>query len=657
MNPTRLQGFTPDEFERLCLELSQQVLGAESVARRGGISDPDQGIDIEATVSSKIVGIQCKTGKVTVAVLRAALRALIGYPHRLDRFILMCAQHPMPAAIDEFRSWSSRSETIAGPIPVAEIWDPDRIAAELDSYPEIIRHLAEETRGAAFAVPVARLASFVGREKELDTLADRLRQDLPGQRPLLIFGMGGIGKTSLAVEFAYKQRHSFPGGVFWLNGQEDLVAQCARLATLNGAATSDVQVIPAARAFLNSLRQGPPSLVILDDLDRPGLLHEPLVNGLSLAECGCQILATSRFVGLAAGGVSRLDLGTVSPKDALYLLASTSNRPTLVQAVSSESQLAMQLCQTLGYLPLAVQIAGSYLALHPEIGIAAYLQTLNARGSAVSVDESEAGALHFPNLREASVAVLLRLAYDSIRDEDAKRLFLILSLLPSGQKVTRDVLPLFIGEFGAAHDRASRSLAWLVNSGLVAVDDSGVVGVHPLARSFGSSMLSPSDKAQLVSAVADAASQSVARLLAGEGNANLRREPNPTVFLCYAGPDRQQVEQLFEKLQVDGFKPWMDKKSLLPGQDWKLEVKRAIETADFFVACISRSFRDRTYGHKEIKLALDILDTMPEGTIFLVPLRLEDCSVEDRLASRHWVDLFASGGYQMLLRALRSRGH
>ena len=395
MNPTRLQGFTPDEFERLCLELSQQVLGAESVARRGGISDPDQGIDIEATVSSKIVGIQCKTGKVTVAVLRAALRALIGYPHRLDRFILMCAQHPMPAAIDEFRSWSSRSETIAGPIPVAEIWDPDRIAAELDSYPEIIRHLAEETRGAAFAVPVARLASFVGREKELDTLADRLRQDLPGQRPLLIFGMGGIGKTSLAVEFAYKQRHSFPGGVFWLNGQEDLVAQCARLATLNGAATSDVQEIAAARAFLNSLRQGPPSLVILDDLDRPGLLHEPLVNGLSLAECGCQILATSRFVGLAAGGVSRLDLGTVSPKDALYLLASTSNRPTLVQAVSSESQLAMQLCQTLGYLPLAVQIAGSYLALHPEIGIAAYLKTLNARGSAVSLDESEAGALHF----------------------------------------------------------------------------------------------------------------------------------------------------------------------------------------------------------------------------------------------------------------------
>jgi hypothetical protein len=61
----------------------------------------------------------------------------------------------------------------------------------------------------------------------------------------------------------------------------------------------------------------------------------------------------------------------------------------------------------------------------------------------------------------------------------------ILSLLLSGQRVTRDVLPLFIGGLGAAHDQGSRSLAWLANSGLVYVDDSGVISVHPLARSFG----------------------------------------------------------------------------------------------------------------------------------------------------------------------------
>ena len=569
----------------------------------------------------------------------------------------MCAQHPTPAAIDEFRHWSSKSETVAGPIPVVEIWDPDRIAAELASYPEIVRRLTEETRGAVFAVPQPRLASFVGRQTEFGVLDKLLGQSKPGQVATLIVGLGGVGKTSLAVEYAYRRRHSFPGGVFWINGQEDLVSQCARLALLNGVANSDEQEPAAARAFLNSLRQGPPSLVILDDLERPNLLHEPLVDGLSLAQCGCEILATSRFAGLVASGVSRLSLDTLSPEDTIHLFASVSDRPALVQDLTPDSQTARELCQALGYLPLAIQIAGSYLALHPEISIAAYLETLHIRGSAASVNESEAGALHFPSLREASVAVSLRLAYDSIRDEDAKKLFLILSLLPAEQRVTRDMLPFFFGGFGAAHDQASRSLAWLANSGLVHVEEPGVVQVHPLARSFGNSILSPSDKAQLVSTVADAARQSVAGLLAPEGDASLRQQAAPRVFLCYAGSDRQQVEQLFERLKVDGFEPWMDKKSLLAGQDWQLEIRRAIEGADFFLACISRRFRDRTYGHKEIKLALEVLDTMPEGTIYLVPLRLEDCPIEDRLASRHWVDLFAPSGYQMLLRALRSRQH
>jgi hypothetical protein len=72
------------------------------------------------------------------------------------------------------------------------------------------------------------------------------------------------------------------------------------------------------------------------------------------------------------------------------------------------------------------------------------------------------------------------------------------------------------------------------------------------------------------------------------------------------------------------------------------------------VACISQHFQERTYGHKEIKLALEILDMMPEGTIFLIPLRLENCPLDDRLSSRHWVDLFEPGGYELLVRALSS---
>ena len=96
----------------------------------------------------------------------------------------------------------------------------------------------------------------------------------------------------------------------------------------------------------------------------------------------------------------------------------------------------------------------------------------------------------------------------------------------------------------------------------------------------------------------------------------------------------------------------MDKRNLVGGQDWKREISRAIESADFFIACLSNNFCNRTFAHKEIKLAWDVLDTMPEGTIYLIPARLEECVIADKLRDLHWIDLFKSDGYNSLLRAL-----
>jgi hypothetical protein len=130
MDPIRLRGYTPDEFERICLELARNALGSSEAIRRGVISHPDQGIDIEAKSGPQLIGIQCKTGELTVSVLRDSLRQSDPLSKSLDRLILMCSQPPMPGAIHEFRRWSSSAETIAGQISVAELWDPDRVAAE-----------------------------------------------------------------------------------------------------------------------------------------------------------------------------------------------------------------------------------------------------------------------------------------------------------------------------------------------------------------------------------------------------------------------------------------------------------------------------------------------------------------------------------------------
>lgn len=68
---------------------------------------------------------------------------------------------------------------------------------------------------------------------------------------------------------------------------------------------------------------------------------------------------------------------------------------------------------------------------------------------------------------------------------------------------------------------------------------------------------------------------------------------------------------------------------------------------------VSPHFQDRTYANKEVKLALDVLDQMPEGKIYLIPARLEDCVVQKRLSERQWVDLYVHDGYQRLVSAMR----
>src|SRR5467141_601932 len=92
---------------------------------------------------------------------------------------------------------------------------------------------------------------------------------------------------------------------------------------------------------------------------------------------------------------------------------------------------------------------------------------------------------------------------------------------------------------------------------------------------------------------------------------------SPQVFLSYARPDQATVTCLYERLEKDGFMPWMDVKSLLPGQKWRLAIQRAIKVSQFFVICISRnSVNRRGFLQREIRLGLDALDEMLDDDIY-----------------------------------------
>lgn len=128
------------------------------------------------------------------------------------------------------------------------------------------------------------------------------------------------------------------------------------------------------------------------------------------------------------------------------------------------------------------------------------------------------------------------------------------------------------------------------------------------------------------------------------------------VFLSYATEDRDAVQSLYQKLQNDGMRPWMDEEDLLPGQPWKETIAKVVRDSDVVLACLSpNAVSTAGQVQRQMKLALDVADEQPEGTIFLIPVLLESCEVPDRLHHLTMVNLFDARGYEKLLRALRVR--
>jgi hypothetical protein len=128
-----------------------------------------------------------------------------------------------------------------------------------------------------------------------------------------------------------------------------------------------------------------------------------------------------------------------------------------------------------------------------------------------------------------------------------------------------------------------------------------------------------------------------------------------SVFLCHSSEDKQAVRDLYKHLTQDGIAPWLDEKNLLPGQDWGQEIKKAVRTSDVVAVCISRSIGKKGFLQKEIREVLDVADQQPEGTIFVIPIKLEECDVPERLQRWQWVNLFEANGYDRLLLALEAR--
>jgi hypothetical protein len=132
-------------------------------------------------------------------------------------------------------------------------------------------------------------------------------------------------------------------------------------------------------------------------------------------------------------------------------------------------------------------------------------------------------------------------------------------------------------------------------------------------------------------------------------------ETRAQVFLSYAPEDEDGVEKLYGELASRGFKPWMRRRDLLPGEIWRSSIVSAIKASSFFVMCLSRhSVGQRGPLQKEVADALQIWQEMLDSDIYLIPVLLEECEVPDALHRFHCARLYEENGLTQLMRALEA---
>ncbi|KAL5373431.1 hypothetical protein DPSP01_012732 [Paraphaeosphaeria sporulosa] len=223
---------------------------------------------------------------------------------------------------------------------------------------------------AHYHIPFPKNQYFVGRKEELDLLNQKLLVDRNCQK-MSIVGLGGTGKTQIALQFAYAVKESMSAvSIFWVPAlsMESFEQACASIVALLkigqvGAGEDDAKEL--LREYLSSDRAAR-WLLVLDNADDPDLVFgteqsSGILDYLPESEKGITLFTTRTqevAVSLTRGDV--LELGSMSRGDATQFLEKSVINKSLVQ----DSEAAGELLDELACLPLAIAQAASYLNMN-----------------------------------------------------------------------------------------------------------------------------------------------------------------------------------------------------------------------------------------------------------------------------------------------------
>lgn len=290
---------------------------------------------------------------------------------------------------------------------------------------------------------------FTGRTTEMATL-DRLLE--PGPSTAVLSGMGGAGKSALALRWSHRSRERFPDGQLYVNLRgfdwappltplDALAGFLRALRVPAGAIPSDVD---EAAALLRSRLADTRTLLLIDNA-RDSAQVRPLLP----ATDGCAAIVTSRnrLADLAAvHDVLQIGVSSMAAAESLRLLSGMLGPERL----AAEPEAADRLAELCAGLPLALRIVGTNLASRPEATLAETAASLS--------DRDRLSRLAVEGDPTTTVAAAFDLSLQTMRPEE-ELLYLNLALLPGADFGKDLAVALATWEPGAAESILARLTA------------------------------------------------------------------------------------------------------------------------------------------------------------------------------------------------------